>query len=64
MANGAKMEKRNVVQPGRTTCDICGRTAVDVRGGRSRCIDHSGIKQASADTPLKSAAEQLSKNHK
>lgn len=58
------MEKRNVVQPGRTLCDTCGRTAVEVRGGRARCVEHSGIKQASADTPLKSAAERLSKQHK
>jgi hypothetical protein len=64
MANGAEMEKRNVMQPGRTICDFCGRMAVEVRGGRARCVDHSGTKMASADHPLKSATEQLSKKHK
>jgi hypothetical protein len=61
------MEKRNVLQSGRTICDVCGRTAVEIRSDRSRCNNHSGMKgtkQAGADAPLKSAAIELSKLHK
>ena len=61
------MEKRNVLQPGRTLCDICSRPAVEIRSDRSRCNDHSGMKgtkQAGAGVPLKSAFIQLSKLHK
>jgi len=61
------MEKRNVLQSGRTICDVCGRTAVEIRSDKSRCIDHVGMrwtKQAGADAPLKSASIELSKLHK